>query len=257
MGLTDEQIQQYADRGFLLLAAVFSPDEIQILRDESGRLLEQDRDEILSEEQSGAPRHLLGCHTFSEVFRVLSRDRRLIEPAMQLVGEPVYVHQFKVNPKTAFTGEVFLWHQDFPVWRRDDGMPEPRAINIALFLDEATAINGPLMVVPGSHKQELPLADEQNAYILDTEVVEPVLRAKGIVSAEGPAGSVLLFHGNLVHGSGANISPYPRRIVYASYCAVTNHIQKPTRPEWIAQRDFDAIDPLPEDRLRQLSAAAD
>ena len=80
-------------------------------------------------------------------------------------------------------------------------MPEPRAINIALFLDEATAINGPLMVVPGSHKQELPLADEQNAYILDTEIVEPVLRSKGIVSAEGPA-----------------------------------------------------IDPLPEDRLRQLSA---
>jgi ectoine hydroxylase len=253
MHLSAEQVEQYEDLGYLLLPEVFSADEVQAARDESARLLEQDRAEILREERSGAPRHLLGLHIYSDFFRLLSRDRRLIEPAMQLVGESVYVHQFKVNPKTAFTGEAFLWHQDFPVWRRDDGMPEPRAINLAVFLDEATAINGPLLIVPGSHRRELPLADEQNAYILDVDVVEPVLRTRGIVSAEGPPGSVLVFHGNLVHGSGANISPYPRRVVYVSYCAVSNHIRNPGRPEWIAHRDFEAIEPASEEFLRQLS----
>jgi len=251
--LTGEQIQQYDDLGYLLLPSLFSPEEVQGLRDETARLLEEGRGEILREEQSAAPRHLLGCHTFSEIFQALSRDRRLIEPAMQLVGEALYVHQFKVNPKTAFTGEAFLWHQDYPVWKRDDGMLEPKAINLALFLDEATSINGPLMLVPGSHKDELPLADELNAYILEAEVVEPVLRRLGIVTAEGPVGSVLLFHGNLVHGSGGNITPYPRRIVYVSYCAVSNYIRRPSRPEWTAHRDFDAIDPAPEEILRQLA----
>jgi ectoine hydroxylase len=255
MGLSDEQIRQYEDQGYLLLPEVFPVEEVDAMRDESARLLQQDRDQLLREEQSGAPRHLLGCHAFSDIFGVLSRDRRLIEPAMQLVGESLYVHQFKVNPKTAFTGEAFMWHQDFPVWRRDDGMPEPRAINVAVFLDEATSFNGPLMVVPGSHKAELPLADEQNAYILDIEVVEPVLRANGIVLAEGPVGSVLFFHGNLVHGSGGNISPFPRRIVYASYCAVSNHILNPTRPEWIAERNFEPIEPASEDLLRRLVSA--
>ncbi len=252
MRLTQEQIQQYEDQGYLLVPEVFTLEEVQALRDESARLLGEDREQLLREDQSAAPRHLLGCHLFSDILRALSRDCRLVEPAMQLVGESLYVHQFKVNPKTAFTGEPFLWHQDFPVWHRDDGMPEPRAINLALFLDEATSINGPLMVVPGSHKTELPLANEQNAYVLETEVVEPVLLANGIVTAEGPVGSLLFFHGNLVHGSGGNISPYPRRIVYASYCAVSNHIQNPTRPEWIAQRDFEPIEPMPPEHLRRL-----
>ena len=35
---------------------------------------------------------------------------------------------------------------------RDDGMPEPRAMNIAVFLDDVTAANGPLLFIPGSHK---------------------------------------------------------------------------------------------------------
>ncbi|WP_430641250.1 phytanoyl-CoA dioxygenase family protein, partial [Bradyrhizobium brasilense] len=40
------------------------------------------------------------------------------------------------------------WHQDYGTWKRDDGMPEPRAMNIAIFLDEVMPINGPLMLVP-------------------------------------------------------------------------------------------------------------
>jgi ectoine hydroxylase len=111
------------------------------------------------------------------------------------------------------------------------------------------------MVVPRSHQSELPLEDELNAYILERGVVEPVIRANGIVVAEGPEGSILFFHGNIVHGSGANITPYPRRIVYASYCAVSNFIRTPTRPDWIAHRDFDPIEPAAEDVFRQLAMA--
>jgi ectoine hydroxylase len=247
----------YKEQGYLVLASAFTVHEVEAMKDESVRLLGQERDEIIREDHSEAPRQLMGCHTFSDVLGALSRDARLVEPAMQIVGESVYVHQFKVNPKTAFTGEAFLWHQDFPVWRRDDGMPEPRAVNVALFLDEATLLNGPLMVVPRSHELDLPLEDRQNAYILDGEVVEPVIKANGIVGIEAPPGSVLLFHANIVHGSGANITPFPRRIVYATYCAVSNHIRKPTRPDWSAHQDFEPLEPAPESafaRICQLSS---
>ena len=63
------------------------------------------------------------------------------------------MHQYKVNAKAAFDGEVWQWHQDYGTWARDDGMPEPRAMNIAVFLDEVSAINGPLMFIPGSHRE--------------------------------------------------------------------------------------------------------
>ncbi len=62
------------------------------------------------------------------------------------------MHQFKINAKAAFDGEVWQWHQDYGTWARDDGMPEPRAMNIAVFLDEVMPINGPLMLIPKSHK---------------------------------------------------------------------------------------------------------
>src|SRR5664280_1699171 len=56
-------------------------------------------------------------------------------------------------PDVAFEGDVWQWHQDYGTWQRDDGMPQPRAMNIAVFLDEVMPINGPLLLIPKSHKQ--------------------------------------------------------------------------------------------------------
>jgi len=60
-----------------------------------------------------------------------------------------------------------------------------------------------------------------------------------------------MFHSNLVHGSSRNITPYPRRIVYLTLSAVSNAIRKPTRPEFIAHRDFTPVAPGTPDALRQ------
>lgn len=65
----------------------------------------------------------------------------------------------------------------------------------------------------------------------------------------GKPGGVLIFHGNLVHGSAGNITPLPRKIVYLTLNAVSNHIRTPTRPDWIAHRDFTPITPCADDAL--------
>ena len=62
-----------------------------------------------------------------------------------------------------------------------------------------------------------------------------------------------MFHGNLVHASPPNITPYPRKIVYLTLCAVTNHITKFNREEWIAHRDFTPIQPVADDALLALA----
>jgi len=71
----------------------------------------------------------------------------------------------------------------------------------------------------------------------------------GIVAPTGKPGGLLMFHGNLVHGSAPNITPYPRRIVYLTLNAVSNHIRTPTRPEWIAHTDVSPIEPCTDDAL--------
>src|SRR5260370_16907652 len=78
---------------------------------------------------------------------------------------------------------MWEWEEDYGTWGRDDGMPEPRAMNISVFLDEVMPINGPLMFIPGSHKSGVlpPGHDEETTSYplstLDHTTVTPRVRA--------------------------------------------------------------------------------
>jgi len=260
MKLTAQQLKDFDEQGYLFFPNCFSDDEVAVLRAEAEQIYRSDRQEVWRE-KTGAPRTAFAAHTYNEAFRLLGHHPRLVEPLQQYFGEPVYVHQYKINAKAAFEGDVWQWHQDYGTWARDDGMPEPRAMNIAVFLDEVMPINGALMIIPKSHKHGTLKAGHDKAttsyplWTLDQETVTRLADEAapkggvGIVAPTGKPGSVLMFHGNLVHASPPNITPYPRKIVYLTLCAVSNHITKFTRPEWIAHRDFEPIKPVADDAL--------
>jgi ectoine hydroxylase len=92
-------------------------------------------------------------------------------------------------------------------------------------------------------------------WTLDNETVTRLVNEGGIVPPIGKPGGVLMFHGNLVHGSAGNITPYPRKIVYLTLNAVSNYIRTPTRPDWIAHRDFRPIEPVVDDALARYALA--
>ena len=258
MRLLKKQIDRFEAEGYIFLPEVFSRHEAALLRREAEHVFALDREEVWRE-SSGTARTAFAAHTYNEGFRRLGRHPRLIEPVTQILGGPVYMHQYKVNAKAAFDGEVWQWHQDYGTWARDDGMPQPRAMNIAIFLDEVMPINGPLMLVPRSQ-----LAGDLKAshdlettsyplWTLDEETVTRLVKEGGIVAPTGKAGGMLMFHGNLVHGSAGNITPYPRKIVYLTLNAVSNYIRTPTRPEYIAHRDFTPIRTVDDDALLRLA----
>ncbi len=151
MKLTSEQIAAFDEQGYVFFPNCFSEEEVAVLRSEADGILRSHRQEVWRE-KTGAPRTAFAAHTYNEAFRLMAHHPRLVEPLMQLFGEGVYVHQFKINAKAAFEGDVWQWHQDYGTWARDDGMPQPRAMNISIFLDEVLPINGPLMLIPKSHK---------------------------------------------------------------------------------------------------------
>ena len=260
MMLTDEQVRHYEEEGYLFMPGQFSPEEIRVLREAADEVYAMDRKEVWRE-SSGIARTAFAAHTYSEAHRRLGAHPRLIGPVEQVLRGPVYMHQYKINAKAAFDGDVWQWHQDFGVWHRDDGMPEPRALNIALFLDDVTAANGPLLFLPRSHRSGVLDAThdlETTSYplwTLDRETVTRLAERGGCVAPTGPAGSMLMFHSLLAHASPPNISPMPRTIVYLSLCLVENRITRFKRPEWIAHRDFAAIEPLPDDCLLELASA--
>ena len=257
MTLTDAQVARFDEEGYLFLPKLFSRDEAAILRRELPGIFVQDRPENVREKDGKTIRTAFAVQTYNEAFRRLAHHPRLIEPAMQLLGGPVYIHQFKVNAKAAFDGDVWQWHQDYGTWARDDLMPESRAMNLALFLDDVTEFNGPLLFIPRSHKTGILEAGHDRTttsyplWTLDHHTVTRLVAEGGLVAPQGPAGSVLLFHCTLVHGSPGNMSPWSRNIVYISVCHVDNHIRQFKRPAWIAHRDFTPIEFLSDDCLQK------
>src|ERR687897_682041 len=264
--LSQAQIQQYDHEGWLFLPVMFGEDEAAMMLHEAHQIYAMDRQEVFREKDGKTARTAFAAHTYNEVFRRLAGHPRLIGPIEQVLRDRLYIHQFKLNAKAAFDGDQWQWHQDFGTWHRDDGMPEARAMNIAVFLDPVTEFNGPLMFIPQSHKKGTLDAGHDTAttsyplWTLDNDTVARLVREAepgdgrpGIVAPTGKPGSVLMFHGNLVHASPPNMTPYPRKIVYLTLCAVSNHITKFTRPEWIAHRDFTPIAACEDGALLRLA----
>ena len=151
MQLTQTQIEQFDRDGYLFFPSLFTPEEIRVLIDEVPHLYAQHRPENVREKGSAAVRTNFAAHMYSKPFARLARHPRMVKPVMQVFREPVYMHQFKINGKMAFEGDLWQWHQDYGTWKNDDLMPEARAMNVAIFLDEVNEFNGPLMFIPGSH----------------------------------------------------------------------------------------------------------
>src|ERR1700681_262882 len=209
MKLTQQQIDDFNREGWLFLPELFRQEEVTLLAREAERIYDTSRPEVWRE-KSGAPRTAFAAHLYNEAFGLLGAHPRMIDPVEQLFGESVYMHQYKINAKASFTGDVWQWHQDYGTWARDDGMPEPRAMNIAVFVDEVLQINGPLMLVPRSHKEGVLKAGHDTSttsyplWTLDNATVERLVKQGGIVTPTGAPGALLMFHGNLVHGSAGN-----------------------------------------------------
>ncbi|MEH2190185.1 MAG: phytanoyl-CoA dioxygenase family protein [Nostoc sp.] len=265
MKLNKEQIEDYRENGLLFIPELFSTKEVEamhatvedlIVRDIPGRILEKDNKTV---------RALHGCHATTEIFDSLTRHPSLLTSACEILNSDVYVYQFKINFKAAFGGDIWPWHQDFVFWDQEDGMPSPKALNVAVFLDECNEFNGPMYFIPGSHKKSLvhlgqiessEVNHQKNdwksnvsaalKYSLGKETIAKLATEKGIVAPKGPLGSVLFFHCNLVHGSAPNISPYDRRLLIITYNSINNipSFKGQPRPEFLVSRDHTPLQPL-------------
>ena len=262
MLLSDEQQQVYREKGYLLLPNLFSSEEVAVLEAAMDEVLNRDGPEV-ARECDGSVHLVFGMHLFDERLRALSRHPRVVEPSRQLAGHEVFIHQSRVNAKQ-FHGAMVDWHQDFGIYHRVDGLPAPRGIVVAVFLDEITACNAPLMCVPGSHCEGLIAASvnpdgeiEQAArtrYDISRQTMVHLVERFGVEAVMGPAGSVLFMDGNLVHGSSVNMTPLRRAILYIN---ITDTDNRGTfdRPEYQAARDFSPLRSLDDDCLMKWSVS--
>ncbi|MCL4461453.1 MAG: ectoine hydroxylase [Nitrospirae bacterium] len=256
-----ERVREFDQNGYLVLPGLFSSEEVAVFRHELDRIREDartgDSGETIRERESGAVRSVFAVHRNNALFSRVAGDERIAGIARFLLGGDVYIHQSRLNFKPGFIGEPFPWHSDFETWHVEDGMPRMRALSCSILLTDNTPFNGPLMLIPGSHRHFIHCVgktpdnhyrmslQKQEYGVPDPESLGELVFRYGIDMATGSAGSVVFFDCNILHGSGGNISPFPRSNLFYVYNHIDNTIQddlreKSPRPSFVAEREVFA-----------------
>jgi ectoine hydroxylase len=249
-------------KGYHIAEGLLSPAEVQAYWQELVRLsgdntLKAD-ERVITEQKSGEVRSIFEVHKISELIGELIRDPRILDRARQILGSEVYIHQSRVNYMPGFKGTGFYWHSDFETWHAEDGMPRPRAVSCSIALTDNYAFNGGLMVMPGSQRTFVSCVGEtpedyyksslkaQEIGVPSEHDLTKLAAEYGIDQFTGPAGSALWFDSNIMHGSGNNITPYPRSNIFLVFNSVDNALLAPfaaskPRPTFIGSQDFTPI----------------
>lgn len=263
--LSSEQLNRYESGGYLVLDDLLSGQEVETYLAELQRLGEDPvlraSERVILEPDSDQVRSVFEVEKVSELFADLLRSPRLTDIARQVLDSEVYVHQSRVNYKPGFGGAPFHWHSDFETWHSEDGMRRPRAFSVSISLTENHPFNGPLMVMPGTHKSFVPTVGEtpEDYHVESLRVASPsvgspsrqhlthMAEKHGIEQITGPAGSAVMFDSNLLHGSNGNLSPFARSNIFIVYNSVENALEAPfaalkPRPQHLSNREFPSAE---------------
>jgi ectoine hydroxylase len=252
MHLTRAQLDAYDRDGFLIFPDLVSKEEVALVKAGIARASQIQDDRVIRERGGDAVRMVYGLNeidgpTSCAAVADLACSGRLLQTAKDILRDDAYLFHTKCNVKDAITGEIWQWHQDFGYWRTD-GISEPRMITTMLMLDNATELGGCLYFVPGSHKDgtiDAPFDSETTSVGLWTlskeQMTDLVARRGEPVPVVGGPGTVAMFHPDLVHGSGHNMSTHARWQMYFVYNAVSNAMAPVAEPRPAFKASRDAV----------------
>ena len=229
---TQEQERQFRKDGFLIVEDAVTQEELDNLRAVFAGWIEESRQytddygetfdgrarfdlEPGHSAQTPALRRVQSPEEISGVFAAVMRNSRMVDVVAELIGPSIKFHHGKVNSKLPGAATKVKFHQDFTF----QPMTNDDMVTALLFVDDVTLNNGPLEVVPGTHRG--PLYSLWNNGVFTGAVADSVYEEhKGNrVKCIGKAGSACLMHCSLLHGSAPNLSEESRTLYIATYYA--------------------------------------
>jgi hypothetical protein len=234
--LSDLDIEQFNDQGYLLIKGFFTKEETDKMYREATADDAMKKNALDLNDQGGRKTRLsLWFTPGNDVFGYMTRSSRMVDGVGRLLGTgaPVCHFHSKLMQKEPKVGGAWEWHQDYGYWYKNQFMFPDQLISVMIALTPANKENGCLQVIKGSHKLgrvNHGFAGEQVG--ADMVMVNNALKTMDLIYCELQPGDALFFHSNLLHRSEANLSDYPRWSIISCYSLQTNLAYNETSTSW-------------------------
>ena len=235
--MSNESLNKYRSdfnrNGFVMVQDALTPTQLEVMRDQLDIWIDESRQykTNFGSTMDGRPRFDLepkshsSTHPalrrisspieISDKYLEITRDNKALDVVAHIFGPNIKLINTKINLKLPGSGTMVKYHQDFPF--------EPHSnddlVTTLYFLDDVTLENGPLEVVPGTHKEVIHSLWHNGVF---TGSVSPEVEKnaqKNSIKCLGKAGTACLMHTRVLHGSLPNKTEKPRRLFIACYAA--------------------------------------
>jgi len=225
--LTDQQIASYRREGYLALPRFIDPARVEALRRLTETFVERSRslsrtDGVFDLDPRHAAtgpvvRRIKNPADHDPLYAWVALQSPILDVVAELIGPSIRFHHSKLNLKGGHVGAPVEVHQDaaFYPHSNDD------VLAVGLLLDDATADNGAMAVLPGSHHGPIyPHFDAHGRFVgcVQPDDIARLDRSRAVLLAL-PAGSIHIHHYRLLHWSAPNTSPGDRRLLINAYTA--------------------------------------
>jgi ectoine hydroxylase-related dioxygenase (phytanoyl-CoA dioxygenase family) len=219
--LSKEEIKQYNENGYILAKDAVTKEQLLNLQNLTYKFIEKskdiaesnnvyDLDEGHSKDNPRLTRIKLP-HKQDPYFWNILEESKIKSIITSILGEDVLLQTSKLHTKAPGGGASVEWHQDMAFYP----LTNDSALAVGLFLEDITLENGPLQVLPKSHKG--PILDHSNddgVFCGAINPDDPNFKKDEIVTITGKAGDMSIHHGRILHGSAANKSNRARLMIF-------------------------------------------
>jgi ectoine hydroxylase len=221
--ISDEQVREYNDKGFVVAKGFFDREEVELLRRAAKEDKQLDQHSFArGDGEGGQVRLSLWNHPGDTIYGMFARCESIVNSAEKILNDEVYHYHSKMIMKDAKVGGAWTWHQDYGYWYQN-GVLFPQLTSVFIAVDPATKENGCLQVIPYSQNlgriEHVLTGDQAGA---DQSRVDEVLKRLPLEYVEMEPGDALFFHANLLHRSDQNRSENPRWSMICCYNAKKN-----------------------------------
>jgi ectoine hydroxylase-related dioxygenase (phytanoyl-CoA dioxygenase family) len=215
--MNEEMKEQYDKIGYVVCENLFSQKEVQALKEEARRVLDE-----VEKEQDADPWKIgvyVGMTARSKLFKDAAVQKELVDILRQINGPRLEFLSDKIVYKNGKRDLPSPWHQDWPYWKGC------HKVSVWVALDDATIENGCLKVIPGSHLKGI-LKHESHGDGFSNQMKKEEIDEDQAVAVEVKAGTAIIFHDLLLHASYPNTSRKDRWALISTYRDAQNEDPK-------------------------------